>query len=290
MRALPRSLFLLLALIGLVAGAVPAAATPHHHDGWVRPLAQAHAHNDYEHDRPLFDALSHGFTSVEADIYLVDGDLLVAHDPEDLDPARTLESLYLEPLRRLVLTGGIYKGRWVDFQLLIDLKTEGESTYAALDRLLRSPRYAFLWTSYRWGHVWRGPVTAVVSGNRPRATMEAQRSRVAFYDGRIADPNDLGPGSPAKLTPLVSDNWTKLFTWTGVGEMPADERAELRSIVRTAHRAGQRVRFWATPDAPGPAREAIWRELVDAGVDHINTDDLAGLESFLRHDARGDAA
>ena len=276
-----RPLLLLLAVLGLVAGAIPATATPTHER--VQPLAQAHAHNDYEHDRPLFDALDAGFTSVEADIYLVGGELLVAHDAEDLDPARTLRSLYLDPLRQRVIRnhGGVYPGH-SDFQLLIDIKTEGESTYAALDTLLRNPRYTFLFTSYRFGHVWRGPVTAVVSGNRPRATMEAQRTRVAFYDGRIANTTDLGPGSDARLTPLVSDNWTTLFSWTGAGPMPADERAELRTIIRTAHRAGQRVRFWATPDVAGPERDAIWRELVNADVDHINTDDLAGLADFLR--------
>jgi hypothetical protein len=270
-----------LAVLGLVAGAIPATATPTHER--VQPLAQAHAHNDYEHDRPLFDALDAGFTSVEADIYLVGGELLVAHDAEDLDPARTLQSLYLDPLRQRVISnhGGVYPGH-SDFQLLIDIKTEGESTYAALDTLLRNPRYTFLFTSYRFGHVWRGPVTAVVSGNRPRATMEAQRSRVAFYDGRIANTTDLGPGSDARLTPLVSDNWTTLFSWTGTGPMPADERAELRTIIRIAHRAGQRVRFWATPDVAGPERDAIWRELIDADVDHINTDDLKGLADFLR--------
>jgi hypothetical protein len=280
-----RPLLLLLAVVGLVAGAVPATATaarvPEHDR--VRPLAQAHAHNDYEHPRPLFDALAEGFTSVEADIYLVGGDLLVAHDPEDLDPARTLRSLYLEPLRQRVLAGhgGVYRG-FRDFQLLIDIKTDGEPTYAALDALLREPRYAFLWTTFRHGHVRTRAVTAVVSGNRPRATMAAQRTRVAFYDGRIADPSDLGPGSDARLTPLVSDNWTKLFTWTGAGPMPAAEKAKLADIVRTAHRAGQRVRFWATPDVPGAERDALWRELVAADVDHINTDDLKGLADFLR--------
>ena len=65
----------------------------------VAPLAQAHAHNDYEHDRPLLDALDHGFTSVEADIYLVDGALLVAHNRRDVKPERTLEKLYLDPLQ-----------------------------------------------------------------------------------------------------------------------------------------------------------------------------------------------
>jgi hypothetical protein len=31
----------------------------------------------------------------------------------------------------------------------------------------------------------------------------------------------------------------------------------------------------------GPARDALWTELLAAGVDYVNTDDLAGLESYL---------
>ncbi len=34
----------------------------------------------------------------------------------------------------------------------------------------------------------------------------------------------------------------------------------------------------------GPARDALWTELFAAGVDFLNTDDLAYLEAFL--DAR----
>lgn len=282
MRALPRLSLLLLSILGLVVGAASAAVA----DPPVRPLAQAHAHNDYEHQRPLFDALEHGFSSVEADIYLVGDQLLVGHDPADLVPGRTLQSLYLEPLRERVLAnhGRVYRGKPVVFQLLIDIKNTGAATYAELDRVLRGPRYAFLFTQFHSGTVLSGPVTAVVSGDRPRDVMRAQRHRWAFYDGRIADPNDLGPGSDARLTPLVSDNWTKLFGWNGIGPIPADERARLHDIVSTSHTSGQRVRFWATPDQPGPAREAVWTELLAAGVDHINTDDLAGLRAFLnRH-------
>jgi hypothetical protein len=66
------------------------------------PLIHAHAHNDYEHPRPLFDALDHGFCSVEADVHLVDGRLLVAHDRSKVKPERTLEALYLDPLRERV--------------------------------------------------------------------------------------------------------------------------------------------------------------------------------------------
>ncbi|MEU7721119.1 phosphatidylinositol-specific phospholipase C/glycerophosphodiester phosphodiesterase family protein [Streptomyces tibetensis] len=269
------------ALAGSIAlPATPAPAGERRHRR--HPLWRAHAHNDYEHPRPLLDALGHRFGSVEADIHLVGDQLLVAHDPEDLDPSRTLESLYLAPLASRVRAhhGSVYRGYRGSLQLLIDIKTEGASTYRALDRRLRCHRDLF--TTYAHGRVHRGPVTAVISGDRAaRAPMEAQTVRRAFYDGRLAD---LGSPAPASFIPLISDNWTLNFTWQGVGPFPDAERQKLRGITEAAHRRGQRVRFWATADLAGPARDAVWAELLAAGVDHLNTDDLAGLEAFL--DAR----
>src|SRR2546426_2569122 len=97
------------------------------------PLLHAHAHNDYEHARPLFDALDHGFCSVEADIFLVDGQLLVAHDREKVSPARTLQALYLDPLReRARKNDGRVFPNGPDVTLLIDVKSDAEETYAAL--------------------------------------------------------------------------------------------------------------------------------------------------------------
>ena len=43
------------------------------------------------------------------------------------------------------------------------------------------------------------------------------------------------------------------------------------------HGEGKQLRFWNLPkDAP-----AVWGPLWDAGVDLINTDDLAGLSRFV---------
>ncbi|MER7863456.1 phosphatidylinositol-specific phospholipase C/glycerophosphodiester phosphodiesterase family protein [Amycolatopsis japonica] len=275
---------ILAALLAAVAATSLATAPASAHERGVRPLPQAHSHNDYEHTRPLQDALDQGFTSVEADIYLVDGQLLVAHDLADTRPDRTLESLYLEPLRKRVLANhgvGVYRQR-AEFQLLIDVKGDANSTYAALEKRLYDPRYSFLFSLYAFGHVKKRAVTAVISGGRPKDVMLGQKFRLAFYDGRIKDQNDLGIGSDPRVTPLVSDSWTGLFTWTGEGPFPAEERAKLHDLVKRAHAAGQRVRFWATPDAAGPGRDALWKELVAAGVDHLNTDDLPGLANFLR--------
>jgi len=244
-----------------------------------RPLWRAHAHNDYEHPRPLFDALDHRFGSVEADIFLVGDQLLIGHDASELDPSRTLESLYLDPLATLVKAnhGSVYRGWRHPLQLLIDIKTEGSSTYLELDRHLQ--RYKHLFTTYAHGRVHPGAVTNVISGDRAaRTPMEAQTVRRAFYDGRLTD---LGSSAPASFISLISDNWALNFTWLGEGTFPDAERQKLRSIVAQAHAAGQTVRFWNTPDLAGPARDALWSELLAAGVGFLNTDDLAGLEAFL---------
>ncbi|WP_217807562.1 phosphatidylinositol-specific phospholipase C/glycerophosphodiester phosphodiesterase family protein [Thalassobacillus devorans] len=248
-------------------------------DEEVLPLAKAHAHNDYEHTRPLFDALQHGFTSVEADVWLVDGELRVAHDKEDVRAGRTLQSLYLEPLMGRVKQndGAVYEGYDHEFILWIDIKSEGKSTYRAIDRQLRE--YKSMLTKYVPSGVKPGAVTVYISGNRPGALMKSQTVRYAAYDGRMSD---LGAGASSAFIPVISDNWTKHFTWMGVGPMPQEEREKLRSIVATAHSNGQKVRFWATPDQSSPAREALWKELLKAGVDFINTDDLKGLEEFLK--------
>ncbi|WP_406129398.1 phosphatidylinositol-specific phospholipase C/glycerophosphodiester phosphodiesterase family protein [Streptomyces sp. NBC_00989] len=247
-----------------------------------RPLWRAHAHNDYEHPRPLLDALDHRFGSVEADIFLVGDQLLIGHDASELDPSRTLESLYLDPLSALVKAnhGSVYRGWRHPLQLLIDIKTEGSSTYLELDRHLQ--RYKHLFTTYAHGRVHPGAVTNVISGDRAaRTPMEAQTVRRAFYDGRLTD---LGSSAPASFISLISDNWQTNFTWLGTGAFPDAERQKLRSIVAQTHAHDQTVRFWNTPDVAGPARDALWGELFAAGVDFLNTDDLAGLEAFL--DAR----
>ena len=244
----------------------------------AEPLPEGHAHNDYEHARPLLAALEAGFKSVEADIWLVDGQLKIGHSFSDLRAGRTLQSLYLDPLEARFDAGTLKP-----MILLIDIKSEGESTYAALEQVLVG--YAGMLTRFEAGRLVPGMVTAIISGNRPRTTMESEQSRLAFYDGRLGD---LGSGLSPDFMPLVSDNWTKIFSWTGAGEMPQGDATRLRELVAKAHAEGYKLRFWETPDVPGADRDRLWRTLAEAGVDFINTDDLIGFATFRATLARGD--
>lgn len=248
-------------------------------DSARQAILSTHAHNDYLHPKPLWDALAAGFQSVEADIFLVDGNLLVAHEKESINPAKSLRQLYLEPLGQLIKQnrGSVYPLGEAPFYLLIDLKSEAESTYAALEKMLAD--YSSWLTQFsKEGVKKQGAVTVIVSGNRPLKTMEAQAERLAGYDGRLTDLES--PARPA-LMPWISDNWSTLFQWDGTGPLEAAERKKLKETVDKIHKRKQQVRFWAAPD-----KAEAWAALREAGVDFINTDRLKDLSEFMSQAAR----
>lgn len=255
---------------GLTATAMPSASTKA--PATVAPLRRAHAHNDYWHQRPLLDALQQGFCSVEVDIFLSEGRLLVGHDRSELRPHRTLEALYLRPLReRIVRNGGRVFPDGPRFTLLVDIKSAAEETYRQLHTVLDS--YADMLTRYEDGQVREGAVSVIVSGNRPRALMASASSRLAAMDGRL---DDLNTNIASSLIPLISDRWTSHFQWRGEGRIPDREWKKLCTIVAQCHQSRRRIRFWAVPH-----KRVVWDALWSAGVDLINTDDLTGLGAFL---------
>lgn len=236
------------------------------------PLTRVHAHNDYEHPRPLFDALDHGFCSVEADIYLVDGKLLVAHERFQTKAELTLQALYLEPLRERVKKnrGHVYPNG-PEFTLLIDLKSDWHKIYPVLRDVLK--QYAGMLATFRDGLKETNAIIVIITGNRDRMMFAGETVRYAALDG---DLKDLDSGEPANLIPWISGNWYQTFRWNGAGTISGAEKAKLNEIVAKAHQQGRRVRFWGAPDKPD-----FWHELLEDDVDLINTDDLEGAQAFL---------
>ena len=167
-----RGVFLLAPVLVLLA-VCAAAAEPA-----VTPLDRAHSHNDYMRPRPLLDALDAGFCSVEADIYLVDGELLVAHDADKTDASRTLRGMYLDPLRERVKRNGgrVYPGG-PPVTLFIDIKDDASATYPRLAAVLRE--YSEMLTSFTKDATETRAVTVLISGNSPRDLVAAEETRLA---------------------------------------------------------------------------------------------------------------
>jgi hypothetical protein len=228
-------------------------------------LPNAHAHNDYLHEKPLLEALSRGFTSVEADVHLVSGELYLGHWMPRVFPPKTLKEIYLEPLAALMTrqNGKVYPTYEGVFYLMIDVKTDSLATYKVLRAQLL--QHAIFQCNPHF--------QVFISGNRATHHILNDAEEIAAADGRLAD---LGKNLPSQAMPVVSDNFRRHFKWRGKGAMPEHEKNKLKTLADEVHRQGKKLRFWAIPDQPN-----AWAELLDAGVDLISTDDLQNAEDFL---------
>jgi hypothetical protein len=246
-----------------LAGALPVTSAP---------APMAHAHNDYEHEHPLYDALAHGFRSVEADVYLRGGRIVVSHI--GLGSRGTLRELYLDPLARIVEQhGGSVYGDGRPFYLWIDLKEDRADLQAALLAELM-PR-AML-TRFDDSGEHPGAVTVVLTGDSDagRALVAGAAPRPFVRDDENFDPDERPADWRWRAYSLEYDRY---LSWDGEGQPDEQEVARLRCIVASTHARGRMVRLFAAPETP-----AFWRLAVELGVDFISSDDLDGVERIVR--------
>lgn len=233
----------------------------------IRAHRNAHAHNDYEHARPLREALQNGFNSVEADVHLYNGELRVAHNFAN-DQSPKLQELYLNPLDSLIKAndGFVYPGAQEPFYLMIDIKTNGEATYQVLKSVLNNYQKLLCTASVC-------PVKIFLSGQRPLSTMVKEGYSGIGNDGR---PDDLGKQYPIELMPVISDNFNNWSSWDGKNAINEKDLQRIKTLAQRVHAEGRKLRLWAIPD-----NETAWEVLLEAGVDLINTDHLPELNTFL---------
>ncbi|MFN8322996.1 MAG: hypothetical protein U0T74_10090 [Chitinophagales bacterium] len=242
----------------------------------VAPLLNGHAHNDYVHTRPLFDALENGFTSIEADVFLHQNELKISHLGLALNQSKTLEELYLKPLYKIVSQNGgsVYKGHITPVILMIDFKT-GAGTYEVLKTILK--KYEDILTVYKGDSViHQRAVNILISGNAPYDELKQEDTALVTIDGNLSAMNDT---ISRKLITRYSSSWSKYFTWKGRGEIPASQKTMLINLVTQAHYLKKEIRFYHIPD-----KEKVWQTLIDAGVDWINTDKLAAYRKFIEQE------
>ncbi|KAM0543061.1 hypothetical protein ACHAPJ_012510 [Fusarium lateritium] len=210
-------------------------------------LVPVHSHNDENRHIPLFEALGSGCVSVEADVHLKDDDLLVGHSATGLHKDNNLQSMYLDPIKRILemqnptkaTRRGVYN-RDPDqtLVLLIDQKKAGQAPFDKLNELLQPLRDLDFLTYWDGNERIMRPLTVVASG-------------MARFD-------HLKDKSAADLDMYGTDI----------------DRAKARGLL---------TRYWDTPSEPSNVRDVAWRWLVDSGVDIINMDDLG----IVRQRAKG---
>lgn len=246
---------------------------PHRHPGGLSHFVsthRGHAHNDYEHPRPLQDALDNHFRSVEADVWLVGGQIQVSH--YGLFYSGSLKDLYLDPLQQKVNSLGSVQGDQKPFLLWLDIKDENPELPQKLQELLAN--YPML-TRYVAHQKTEGPVSIVLTGRG-----SAKRRYIEKFTTRFAcrDNLRLTEGDPnfEEGWCWYSLHWPDYIAWDGNSQITEDQKLKLQSLVKLVHSKHRKVRFWDAPD-----NEAAWNATEVAGADLIHTDQLDAMRSFF---------
>jgi len=228
-------------------------------------VGNAHSHNDYMQEIPFWQAYYANFGSIEADVFLVKGELWVAHTEEELLSARTLESLYLDPiLKQIKLNkGNIYSDANKKLQLLIDIKQDYKTSLNALVNSLK--KYPEITSSQT--------IKIVITGGRPQPGDFKNYPNYLYFDGDL-DKNYTD--DQLKRVGMFSADLTGLIKWNGKGIPRDEETTKIRTAVEKAHAQHKPVRFYGAPDFTN-----AWVNLMDMGADYINTDHIPDLKKFM---------
>ncbi|HBE40200.1 MAG TPA: alkaline phosphatase [Bacteroidales bacterium] len=229
----------------------------------------AHAHNDYYNDPPFWLAYNNCFGSIEADIWVVGKELLVAHIKSEINPERTLDSLYIKPAVKVLRQNG---GKpWTDrtstFQLLIDLKTTTEPALSMLIEKLKD--YPDVFDPF----INETAIRIVITGNRPKPSEFSKYPDFVFFDGMIDRSYD---EQQLKRVALFSENLRKFTSWNGEGSIPESDEITVRKVVDSVHALNKKIRFWNAPDVVN-----AWNTFINLGIDYINTDKIIELSEYL---------
>ena len=236
-------------------------------------LHLAHSHNDYEQHNPLFEALSHGFTSVEVDIHPYKGDLKVNHTKCGYKRKRNFSELYIKPLDSVVFANGgtLFGNDSTQLTLMVDLKSKKKKALNLLHQVLAKRDHLFH-KLVNGREIW-GPVMVLISGNPPLHEWQKINSPYFFLDARIGTTY---PPAMKKRIKRISGHINKITSMDLLISGDTREINRLKHIVSTIYKLGYpEFRFWGTRDD-----EKIWEVLLSIGVNKISVDDLSAFAKF----------
>ena len=221
-----------------------------------------HSHNDYLQIKPFWTAYENGLNSIEIDVFLKNNTLYVTHSESEINKKRTIESLYLTSLEKLI-SSQLYSIN--KLQILIDIKSDPKNTLNKIVQILN--QYPQI--------INQKNISIVISGNRPDPEEYEYYPDFIYFDYQSLDP--LVKQKMWSKIALISLDFGKFSNWNGKGSMTAKDYKKVDSVVRIAHQYGKPFRFWATPDT-----KVAWKTFRTLGVNYINTDHPAQASNYFK--------
>ena len=276
-------------------------------------ICRAHSHNDYHQADPLSSALKYGLKSIEVDVFPRQGGLWVGHTVFELNPRRTIDSLYIQPLRDIFKknknSGKITRNAPNQESLkhqgghttptALSEYPRGGGAGRSLKRRHRLPRVdnLNLLVDFK-GDADESASLLKVALSPLRPFLSRVDRNGVFHQGRLTV---LISGNRPSLSSLQSPNGDRyLFLdgrikdihsnadthlvplvslpWRHIRLARAMGRGEayMKQLSEKAHAQGKLVRIWGAPN-----HEGSWHRMVRGNIDLLSIDDHAKFAQFV---------
>lgn len=242
--------------------------------------------------------------------------LYIGHNTASLTSNRTFTSLYVDPLVKILednnptnefnnnsMNGVFDTDSAQSLTLLVDVKTAGAETWAAILQQLQPLRDRNWLTFVENSTIHQRPITVVGTGNTPFDVLTSNSTyRDAFFDAPLHEMYEDASGTASNFTSTTpargqgaegtspSDSYAPLNSFYASTSFDATigtvwlfrlsepQKELIRGQIRGAKRRGLKARYWDQPEWPKGLRNEIWKFLWEEGVSVLNVDDLAGVQ------------
>ena len=227
--------------------------------------------------------------SIETDVWLnpKDSNLYVGHDPFSLTRERTFSAIAVQPLMDALNQANSANSNYSDSEdaeffkelqqslrtptsnpwngyfslgvgntasilLLVDIKTNGATTWPLVVEQLKPLREKGWLTKYENGTVINGPVTVIGTGATPLDQLVGLDSRDVFFDcplGELDQGKEINGTTykfDASLCGVASTDFGSITTWRGLNEASDEVRKNLTTPITQAHDLNIKTRYWDT--------------------------------------------
>jgi alkaline phosphatase len=227
-----------------------------------------HSHNDYAQAKPFWGAYEAGADAIEVDVFLENGQLLVSHDRRTLRKAKTIQEMYLNPLRQVMRkNGGKCRANGKSLQLVVDLKT-GKAALDKLVEIIEKEGYKECFDVKKNQFAAR----LVIGGDVSKIENFLDYPEYVFFSVKASF--DFSRPCASRVWE-VSESLRTYSRWRK-GRMSEKDKKRIRSAAELFRTKGVKLRIWAIPD-----NKEAWALAKELGLDYINTDRPAIVAKWL---------
>lgn len=222
----------------------------------------------------IWNLLGHGISNYQVDLMYIYGELYVtASMPDSANHfIPSFSDAYLFPLYSNLKKNGnsIVNGDNRESYIILNIHNEFKKSNARLKKIASNLRDFITFYNDGWHE---GKIGILI--NNKSLLNEVSKDNFTCL-GVVGTPEDIDSDLDNHQMPLIEIDFSKLTTWSGVGNIPFPDFVKIKELVNKVHLKNRKLSVVNCPN-----HKTAWDVLITAKVDFINTNDPINICNYL---------